>query len=232
MATVTGATEVSVMNIVEPVTINAAPVITDKPVQRLVMAGMTMDFGVRVPEFEVRIIVIETPDQPGIGVVAVGTTLSEATFMHIIGAMAVDTFVAGITKDGGGMAGFTTDCGMLADEREAAQIMVESNFFLPGNFIVTLPTLGALLFLMNIVLFVTAVTGGINFLCFSANRMTCLADQIFMRAVEREIGVCVVVKFCVLPSSDDMTVLAFFTVQLVMNIIGTMAAVTITWFFI
>lgn len=58
--------------------------------------------------------------------------------------------------------------------------------------------------------------------------MTCLADQVFMRAVEREIGVCVVIKFCVLPSRDDMTILAFFTVQLVMNIIGTMAAITIS----
>ncbi len=42
------------------------------------MAGMTMDFGVRVPELEVRIIVVETPDQPGIGIVAIGATLSES----------------------------------------------------------------------------------------------------------------------------------------------------------
>ena len=196
------------------------------------MAVVTMDFTVRVPELEVRIIVVETPDQPGIGIVAVSTTLSEATFMHVVRAMTVDTCVASITKDGGGMAGFTTDCGMLADERETAQIMVESNFFLPGNFIVTLVALGALFIFMNIVLFVAVVTSGINFLCFSTNCMTCLADQVFMRTVEREIGVCVVVKFCILPSSDDMTVLAFFTVQLVMNIIGTMAAVTITRFFI
>jgi len=200
------------MNIVEPVTINAAPVIADKSVQGLVMAGVTMDFGVRVPELEVRIIVVETPDQPGIGVVAVGATLSEATFMHVVWAMTVDACVAGITKDGGGMTGFTTDCGMLADERETAQIMVESNFFLPGNFIVTLVALGALFIFMNIVLFVAAVTSGINFLCFSANCMTCLAGQVFMRTVEREIGVCVVIKFCILPSRDDMTVLALFTV--------------------
>ena len=120
----------------------------------------------------------------------------------------------------------------MADERETAQIMVESNFFLPGNFIVTLAALGALLILMNIVLFVTAVTGGINFFCFSANGMTCFTDQLFMRAVECEISVCVVIKFCILPSRDDMTVLAFFTVQLVMNIICTMAAVTITRFFV
>ena len=171
-----------------------------------------MDFGVCVPEFEVRIIVVETPNQPGVGIMAIGATLSQALFMHIVGAMTVDACVAGITKDGGGMTGFTTDCGMLADERETAQIMVESNFFLPGNFIVTLVALGALFIFMNIVLFVAAVTGGINFLCFSANGMTCLADQVFMRTVEREIGVCVVIKFCILPSRDDMTVLALFTV--------------------
>jgi hypothetical protein len=187
------------------------------------MAGMTMNFGVRVPELEVRIIVVETPDQPGVGIVAIGA---------IIWAMTVDACVAGITKDGGGMTGFTADCGMLADERETTQVMVESNFFLPGNFIVTLAALGALFFFMNIVLFVTAVTGGINFFGFGANGMTCFTDQLFMRAIEREIGVCVVIKFCILPSRHDMTILAFFTVQLVVNVIRTMAAVTITWFFV
>ena len=90
----------------------------------------------------------------------------------------------------------------------------------------------ALVILVNIVLLVAAVTGSINFLGAGTDQVTCLADQVFMRTVEREIGVCVVVKFCILPSSDDMTVLAFFSVQLVMNIIGTMAAVTITRFFI
>ena len=192
------------------------------------MAGMTMDFGVRMPELEVRIIVVETPDQPGIGVVAICANLSKATFMHIVGAMTVDACVAGITKHGGGMTGFTTECGVLAYERETAQIVIESNFFPPGNFIVTLSALASLFFFMSIVLFVAAVTGAINFFCFSTNGVTGLAHQIFMRAVEREIGICIVVKFSILPSRNDITILAFFTVQLIMNIICTMAAITIS----
>ena len=193
---------------------------------------MTMDFGVRMPELEVCIIVVKAPDQPGVGIVAVCAFLSQPKFVYIIGAMAVITGSAGVAKHGGGMAGLAAEYSMLADEWKTAQVMVESNFMWPGNFIMALVTFVALLIFMDIVLFVAAVTDRINFFGFGANCMTCLACQIFVRAVECEIGVCIVVKFCIDPSSDDMTVLAFFTIQLVMNIIGTMAAVTVTRFFV
>jgi len=90
--------------------------------------------------------------------------------------------------------------------------MIESNVLLPGLFIVALIALVALIIFVNIVLLVTAVTVGINFLGPGTDQVTCLANQVLMRAVERKIGVCIMVKFCILPSGDGMTVLALFTI--------------------
>lgn len=188
---------------------------------------MTVDLGVRKSQLEVGIVVFEVPDQPGIGIVAIGAALTQTLFVHIVVGMAIDASVTRVTKNRGCMAGFATQCSVLTDERETAQIMVESNFFLPGNFVVTLIAFAALLFFVNVVLLVTVVTGGINFFRFGTDRVAGLADQALVRAVEREIGVCVVIKFCIFPSPDDMTVLALFAVQLVVNVIGTVTAVTV-----
>ena len=212
VAAVACTTEVAVMNIVTTVTIDAAPVVTAKPVYRPVVTGMAMHFGVRMPEHEVGSIVIEVPDQPGIGIVAIGTILSQALFVHIVRAVTVDTGLVGLTKNRGRMAGLATEYGMLAYEGKTAQVMVESNALLPGLFIVALIALVALILLVDIVLPVAAVTVGIDFLGPGTDHVTCLADQVFMRAVKCKIGVCIMVEFCILPFGDGMTVLALFTI--------------------
>jgi len=79
-----------------------------------------MHFGVRMPEFEVGVIVVEVPDQPGIGIVAIGTILSQALLVHVVGAMTVNTSVVGLSKHGGRMAGLAAECGMLSYEGETA----------------------------------------------------------------------------------------------------------------
>jgi hypothetical protein len=132
--------------------------------------------------------------------------------VHIVIAMTVVACVFGITKNGRAVAGFTTKGGMLAYQREFAQIMVKPNRVLPGNLAVTLLTLLTLFVVMGIVLFVTTIAGGIDFLGFGAYGMTCLAYQVLMRTVECEIGVCVMVEFCIPPASNDMAILAFLAV--------------------
>lgn len=59
---------------------------------------MAMHLGMSVLEFEIGIVVIELPDQPGIGVVATCTILTEAEFVYIVGAMTIYTFIALIAK--------------------------------------------------------------------------------------------------------------------------------------
>ena len=187
-----------------------------------------MDFSVSIPEFEIRIFVVKPPDQPGIGIVAFAAILSQTLLVQIVVAVTVDTEVAGITKNGRYMARFTADHGMLTDECEIAQVVIETNFVLPGNIIVTLIAAGALVTLVHIILLMAAVTVYFDFFGLGAKRMTCLAYQTFMCAFEREFSVCAVIKFDIPPTSGNMAILALFAVQLVMYIIGAMTAVTVT----
>lgn len=106
--------------------------------------------------------------------------------------------------------------------------MIETNPVLPGNIIVTVIAAGALVTLVHIILFMAAVTVFFDFFGLGAKPMTCLAYQTFMCALEREFSACAVIKFDIPPTSRNMAVLALFTVQLVMYIIGAMAAVTVT----
>lgn len=232
VAAVACATEVPVVNVVQPVTIDAAPVITAELIQGPVVTTVAMNVGVRMTQLEVCIVVVETPGQPCVGIVTFVATVPEALFVDIVGTMTVDTGVAGITEYRGCMTAFAAERRMLSYQWEAAQVMIKADLCLPGNFVMTLVTSLALFILVSVVLPVTAVTVGINFLCFCADQVTCLAGEIAMRTIECEVGVCIVVKFGILPCRDDVTVLAFFPVQLVMNIIGTMAAVTVARSFI
>jgi hypothetical protein len=69
------------------------------------------------------------------------------------------------------MTGFTACSGMLTNQRENTDVMVKANLVLPGNLIVTLAALGALFLLVDIVRFVAAVTGGVDFPGFSTGKV-------------------------------------------------------------
>ena len=72
--------------------------------------------------------------------------------------------------------------------------MVKANLVLPGNLIVTLATLGTLFFLVGIIQLVAAITGGIDFLGFSASSVASFAFQFFMPTSEWEVGLSVMIK--------------------------------------
>jgi hypothetical protein len=176
------------------------------------VAGMAMDFGMRMPEFEIGIVMIEAPDQPGIGVVTAFTIFSQTEFVDIVVAVTVQACTLSIAKNGRGMAGFAAEYGMLAYQRKFTQVMVKTNRVLPGNLTVALLTIFTLFVVVGVVLFMATVTTGIDFLGFGAYGMTCLAYQVLMCTVECEIGVCVMIEFCIPPASNDMAILAFLAV--------------------
>ncbi len=89
----------------------------------------------------------------------------------------------------------------------------------------TLIAFGSLFAFVGIVLFVAAVAVGVDFLGFGSEGVTGLAGQVVMRAVEREIRIRPVIEFRVRPAPDDMAILALLTVQALMRIVGTMAAI-------
>ena len=70
VAPVTGRTELPLVNIVPAVTINTQPVLVTGLLPGPAMAGMAMNISVCMAELERGFVVIEIPDQPGIGVMA------------------------------------------------------------------------------------------------------------------------------------------------------------------
>ncbi len=72
--------------------------------------------------------------------------------------------------------------------------MVKANLVLPGNLIVALLAPGTLLFLVGIIQLMAAITGGVDFLGFSASSVASFAFQFFMPASEWEVGLSVMIK--------------------------------------
>jgi len=70
VAPVTGKTELPLVNIVPAVTIDTQPVFIAGLLPGFAMAGMAMNISVCMAELERGFVVIEIPDQPGIGVMA------------------------------------------------------------------------------------------------------------------------------------------------------------------
>jgi len=106
--------------------------------------------------------------------------------------------------------------------------MIKANLVLPGNLIVTLATLGALVFLVDIVRLMATVTGGIDFPVFITGKMASRAHQFFMSTLQREIGFSVMIKGRDIPSFGCVTILALLAVGLVVNVVSAMAAVAVT----
>lgn len=159
---------------------------------------------------------------------AIRAVSTERLFMHIVGPMAVETLLLGNAEYRCLMAAFTTRHRMLANQWKCAQVVVVTDVLQPGGFLVAVIAMRPQVLLMGIVLLVTAVTSGIDFLCFGSQYMAGVANQVLVRTIEREIGIGIVIEFGLLPSSDDMAFLTLLAVQSLVLIVGTMAVVATT----
>jgi hypothetical protein len=92
MAFVTTSAEFTLVHVITPMAIDASPVGANVAVQGFVVATIAVDLGMCVPEPEFRIIVIETPDQPVVRVVALRAFLAQAALMDVVVTMTVDAF--------------------------------------------------------------------------------------------------------------------------------------------
>ena len=117
---------------------------------------------------------------------------------------------------------------MLTNQRENTDVMIEANFVLPGDFIVTLAAVGTLFFLVGIVQLMAAITGGIDFPGFSAGPVASRTQQFFMPPFERKVGFSVMIEGRRIPSFGRVAILTLLAIRPVMNIVSTMTAVTVT----
>lgn len=147
--------------------------------------------------------------------------------MHVVHPMAVNAALVGVTEHRAQVTGLAACGGMLANQRKARQVVVEANVLQPGHLAMALIAAFSLLTLVRVVLLVAAVTGAFYLLGFCAERVTCLAGEIVVCAVEREIGIGAVIELGVRPAPDDMATLALFAVQTVVHVVVTVAAIAI-----
>jgi hypothetical protein len=92
---------------------------------------------------------------------------------------------------------------------------------------VTLTALGALFFLVGIILLVAAIAGGVDFPAFGAGEMASRAQQVLVPALEREVGFGVMIKGRKFPSFGGVAILALLAIRSFMNIVSTMTAITV-----
>ena len=160
------ATEGAAVNVVAPVAIGAG--LAGGVFQRPKMAAVTMQIGVRLAQFETGLVVIEKPDQPVVGIVTLGAGGAQRLAVDVIAAVAVDAIAIGRREDRGHVATFAGGDGVLADQREAGQVMVEADPVAPVDLVVARLAKLAVFAVVGVVRPMTTVTVGIDFAAFGA----------------------------------------------------------------
>jgi hypothetical protein len=226
MAFVTTSAEFAFVHVVTAMTIDTSPVGANVAVQGFIVAIIAMNFGMCMPESEFRIIVIETPDQPVVRVVAARTFTAQAALVDIVFTMTVDACRFSVGEYGVEVAGLATKRSMLSYKWKSSQVVVEADPGLPGLVVVALRAILAERTLMYVVLPVTVIAAGFQLQVCGTSNMAGLAFEVRVTAPQRKIGLGVMVEHRQVPAPDLVTIAAFFTVRSFVNVIVLVAAVT------
>ena len=154
------------------------------------------------------LVMVETPESPAIGIVARPAFRTQTAFMvrilmtsdasrlHVLERRRLVTFLARHHR-------------MLADEREAREIMVECNLLAPVRLVMTLLAAVSQLSLVRIVLFVTGVAVPTQLVAVNIlPDMAGVALDLDVRALQRKFRIFRVIEFNGLPFFRVVALLA------------------------
>lgn len=162
------------------------------------MAGKAIQIRMRSPQREFsQGIVIEFPQCPAIGVMAVFTFRSQLVFVNIIRLVAIVAVAGCSAEPGADMTFLTGNRSMQANERKIRHIMVEPYPPSPASLIMTVSTLLSELSRVHIVNYMAAVTLRVRL--FDIASVTGRAASLFMLSPQGELCFCVVVETCLIP---------------------------------
>lgn len=151
---------------------------------------------VRTLELEIRIIMIELPDQPGIRIVATIALLTKGSLMSVILLVTVITGLTCILECRGWVAGFAPHHGMLTNQREFTEVVIVAHILQPpGSFVMTVVAKLAFLLLVRVLVLVTAVTIGIEFHILGTHLVTGLATGLLVSTTQWKLGFLAMVEF-------------------------------------
>ena len=176
-------------------------------------------------KFKIGGVVIELPERPAIRVMTARAVIAERLLVYIVLAVAVRATRGNILEGRGGVTLLAGRGGMQADQRELGQVMIEYHLVTPAGFSMATRTVFTLLAEMHIIGTVT-----INTACFQLIReaapVTGIAQNLFMLALQWEVGLEAVIEAALCPRLLGMAGFAALAVPTMMCVVCTVAADT------
>ena len=197
--------EFSIMNVIRLVAVGTVTPQSLLHCQRLSVAGLAINAGMRAPQLEVRLdVVIEERLPPVDRVVTQHASLAEAPIMGVAVPVAFDALLGGIAKHVRVMAIPAFPVRVLSEERESGESMIEEHVVLPRRLVVAVGTGQAEGAVMGIVVLVARqAVGGQRYVEDRLN-VTGLALDVRVRSAERVPRFQGVIELHLGPSGADM----------------------------
>ncbi len=139
-------------------------------------------------------VVIETPEIPSRGVVALGTVIAQPSRMRIVLGVTGTTGGIGLAVGLVSMAALAGNRRMHAEQRKRTQAVIEPDFTRPGRFLMAPLTLLALGTTMNVIILVAAQALGGGGVLADLRRVAALACGIRVCPAQRKISILCMVE--------------------------------------
>lgn len=168
-------------------------------------------------------VMVEAPERPVVGGVTAAALGAQRGFMGVLIFVAADAGQGGVFEGLAWVALITAGHGMLADQRETAEVMVKAHTGAEGGFVVTLFAAVTQLAGVNVFATVTTDAGLLQRLA----QLTCVATftaGVCVFSFEGEIGFVVMVELDALPVVCGMAVGTGFAIAAAVSVIILMAA--------
>lgn len=205
--------EAPAVNVVSAMAVGAVVSQVDLSGDRSAVAGLAGELHMRAIERKIGLsAVVEPPEVPPVRVVAQTAPGAEPAAMFVVLRVAISTGQGGALERRRGVALLADGDGMLADQREPGQIMVEENLDQPAPFVMATGAFRAFLALVSVILSVAIDARGAEFLFLELTLMARGAVELGVLVAKRELGVLVVIESDLLPARRAVTILALYAV--------------------
>ena len=183
------------------------------------LAGQTF---VAAGEWKIRVVVIELPPGPAIGVVALFAGLPQSALVVVV--IAVATYAGGCFRfiAAIGVAALAIRQCVHAVERHAGEIVIKTHVFKPATGFMTLLTLLSQFCAMNVIASMAIDTGTRLQPRINAIGMAVIATGVLMGAVQREVGIHVVIEFGTTPVVGAVAIVALVAIASAVDVVTAM----------